>query len=925
MGIKRKIVVFLKKIYSIIPIKAEKKQRIKNKLVSKFKILRRINNYNTNMVLASNQSFADDIKFENAESLESLNRNIAIHLHLFYVDLSDEFINYFNNIPYKFDLLISVQKNADKKEITANFKRIKNVGSVIVKECENIGRDFSPMFITFKNDIKRYDYLLHVHSKKSIRTGSQQDGWRRHMLDNLVGSTEIIKKEFFQFEKGDNIGLIFPETYNDMPYWAHTWLKNTQKSNEIANRIGISICDEYIDYSVGSFFWAKVKAIEPFLDFNYTYDDFGTEQGLADGTLAHAIERMIPQVVKSAGYKYMIVDKNTKVFRYRGLKNLYQYNSKTKDECLSVLSNYDIVSFDIFDTLITRKTISPSIIFDLLSDYVNKKYNYDGFKKNRLDAEYLVRVDKHFENDCSIDEIYVKLESITSLNKKKLQDIKNKEVDLELEYTIPKCDMLEIYNELKKKKKKIILISDMYLTTKEISKMLKKCGYSNWDKLLVSSETGLRKDNGGIWDYYFKKVVKNSTSIHVGDNEQSDVQQLCDMGKPFYHVMQAKKAYGLSNYSNYLDSTSDTIGDKIVKGLIVNKRLFNSPFVNFNSYLINNPSDLGYAIFGPIFLQFFLFLEKELEKKKYDKVLFLAREGYYLEKMYESFSKSMKLKKQNTSYFLTSRRATSVACVETINDAKDILMIGYEGKMNNLFLNRLGISDASIPDKFVKTVDDEKEIEAVLSRMFDKYLEQFKDERKNYLNYSKTKFNKNDKVAVVDLGYSGTIQYYLMKMNDMKMDGYYLTLSDNIKPTKIGGNCYGCFSSSKNTEKNIFLFSMILETFLTAPYGQLIKFDNDNKPVYKDEIIDKDFFAKLDEICNGINEFITDYIETVGDEIDNIDVSNEFICRNFSSLVYVDNVLAPEIKSIFKLENSYSLDSTINVFDYLNLVYKGKN
>lgn len=925
---KQGIVKVLKGIYKALPLKLETKQRIKSKLVNRFKVAKRIVNYNDRNTILNKIVNTSDIDLKTSPTLDQVNKKIAVHLHLYYVDLSEEFINYLGNIPYQFDLLISVQESQNIKEIEDKFKKIKNVNKVDVRHHKNVGRDFSPMFITFKDVIEKYDYLLHMHSKKSIRTGQVQDGWRTHMLNGVLGSDELIKKIFYQFEKGEKIGLIYPETYYDMPYWAHTWLKNSATSNEIANRFGFSISDDYIDYSVGSFFWVNVLAIKKFLDLNYNWDDFAKGEGQSDGTLAHAIERMILQIVISNGYRYLVYDENSQVFHAKGLKNLYQYNAQSKDQCLDVLMNYDIISFDIFDTLITRKVINPSVILELLETYVNEKYHIEDFKNLRVNAEYNVRVDKHFENDCSIDEIYQKLSETLKLSDEIIDDIKNKEINLELDYIIPRKDVLEVFNVLKDAHKEIILISDMYLTSPIISKMLKKCGYDGWSKLLVSSETGLRKDNATIWEYYFDKIVKNKSAIHVGDNEQSDIQQLCDMAKPFYHMMQGKKMYHLTNYFDYMKMNIDkfTIDDKIVQGLIINKCLYNSPFkYHKNQFDITNFYDFGYTMLAPIILKYFIFLQKNLEENKYDKVLFLAREGHYLQKIYHDFCKNCNLKEYKNTYFLTSRRSTSVACIKDINDAKEILATGFEGKMNNLFKNRLGVDDKNISDKFIKISEDKAEVFKTLEDNFDKYLDQFKEESNNYKKYCRKEFSKKDKVAVVDLGYSGTIQYYLMKLTDNLIDGYYFTLSDNVKPEKIGGKCYGCFDSKKEPlEKNIFLFSMILETFLTAPYGQLIKFDKDGNPIYRDENISKEFISKLDEMYQGVTSFIHDMAELYGQDILKCNLSNDYIVANFSALVYVDNILSNDVKKIFELDNSYSLDSKINVFDYLNLVYRKK-
>ena len=59
-----------------------------------------------------------------------------------------------------------------------------------------------------------------------------------------------------------------------------------------------------------------------------------------------------------------------------------------------LIDKADIVSFDVFDTLITRMVSNPTQIFDIVQEEYNKKNKkriYD-FKKNRIYSEKNVNV-----------------------------------------------------------------------------------------------------------------------------------------------------------------------------------------------------------------------------------------------------------------------------------------------------------------------------------------------------------------------------------------------------------------------------------------------------------------------------------------------------------------------------------------------------
>ena len=50
-----------------------------------------------------------------------------------------------------------------------------------------------------------------------------------------------------------------------------------------------------------------------------------------------------------------------------------RYFRKNEHELKQLVSQYDAVSFDLFDTLIMRKTLEPADVFDIVEDRIEKK------------------------------------------------------------------------------------------------------------------------------------------------------------------------------------------------------------------------------------------------------------------------------------------------------------------------------------------------------------------------------------------------------------------------------------------------------------------------------------------------------------------------------------------------------------------------
>ena len=916
---KKYLVLILRKIYFLIPISLKNKRKILNFFEDNFALVKKIRrcDYNISLNGGNKEVFNNGqiIIFGNVAN--EVTKSIAIHVHMYYIDLIDEFIKYLNNIPYRFDLFISVPTKSHIEIIKKSAKEIRNLSKLKIKICKNIGRDISPFFVEFGHELREYDYICHIHTKKSVRTGSEQDGWRNHLMSSVLGSEYIIKNIFYIFENMADIGMIYPETYKDMPYWAHCYLQNKSMCSDLCKTLEVAMPEEYFDYSVGSFFWARGSALKKLFNANFTYSNFGKEEGKNDGTFAHAIERMLPYAALSAGYKYLVIDIYKNIFRYSGNKNLWQYCCQNEASIFEKIDRYSTVSFDIFDTLITRKVYSPEVIKDIIGVTLKNDYGIciDNFRDIRNKAEYNIRLRNNFTGDVTIDEIYLEIKKITNLTNEQINIVKNIEKKMELKYCTPREESLKIFNIIKDSGKKINLVTDMYLDRETISQILNNCGYHGWSNMYLSSELKRRKDDNSMWYYYFEK---EPNSIHIGDNEKSDIQAVCDLKHEFVHVMNGVTIFKNTDYGKFLNvnSMNLTIDDNIILGLIVNKCAFNSPLRENFKIIANNYNDFGYIFLGPLFLKFFSWLEEETAKRKNDKLLFLAREGYYFEKLYHDYCKLKNVKPLDSEYFLASRRSVSVAALKNISDVEMLFSKYYKGKLINLFNSRLGL-EINEADEHIELPKDKEKCLEIFKKYSKKYFENIKIEADEYKNYVKKCLSNFKKVAVVDLGYSGTIQYYLSKLMNYKFDGYYVIVNENVISKKIGCNVYNCFNyENKDTYEDIVLYnSLILESFLTAPFGQLLKFKN-GKPIYKDDILSDTELMNLNHIYEGVFKFLKDFIE-LNPNFDYKNISNVLICKNFFSLVMVNEILNPQLEKDFKLEDKYCSDEISNVFELL--------
>lgn len=185
------------------------------------------------------------------------------------------------------------------------------------------------------------------------------------------------------------------------------------------------------------------------------------------------------------------------------------------------INNYDVISFDVFDTLIERNVDNPTDIFYIVGyKFFNNKEKANQFKNNRIYAESLARR-KKLNGEVTINEIYLELDPIyNGLNNK----LMNCEIETEIEECRKKDNIFEYYEYALENNKDIYIISDMYLSKKIIEKMIKRCGYEGFKEIIVSNEYGVNKKNGELFKTVIKKYnIDKRKMMHIGDSIKADI------------------------------------------------------------------------------------------------------------------------------------------------------------------------------------------------------------------------------------------------------------------------------------------------------------------------------------------------------------------------------------------------------------------
>ena len=552
------------------------------------------------------------------------------------------------------------------------------------------------------------------------------------------------------------------------------------------------------------------------------------------------------------------------------------YWSSSFDELKSKVDSADIVSFDIFDTLIMRKIFSPEDVFRLLGEKVKAKLGI-----NDDIAQIRSTIASGCTSCASIDELYELIKEQTNLTDKNIEDIKKIEKDTDIELCIAREDIANLYEYCISSGKEVYLISDMYYTPQDIKIILIKCGLTVIDDehIWISCDKRLDKISGSMWKKYAGTVGNEMKCLHIGDNKKGDIENSEQYGIESFYVMSGKDMLMNSSISE-LASYINTVSDSMCLGLVVAK-LFNSPFelCKTKGKVSFNKTDVyGYCVYAPLLAKFLIWLYFNSRNDGIDKLLLFARDGYFLEKDYSILSELLNDGyKQEWCYFPISRRLIYIATLKNEDDLKRVISFPYVGTFAEYMKSRFDIAvtdvTAEYNDRQINAVGDSDSILKWIKPYKEDIMREAAREREDYMRYLKADGDLKQGITygTVDLGYYGTNQYYLQMLTGIKTEGYcfYSCLSDDnvyIKDISMKG-CFQYSDDYKAERSKVKKKNMQIETFLTAPHGMIRYIDEQYNMICEPNKKSQYYFDIKQQVNNGVVEYINDYVNLYKNEI----------------------------------------------------------
>jgi len=357
---------------------------------------------------------------------------------------------------------------------------------------------------------------------------------------------------------------------------------------------------------------------------------------------------------------------------------------KLVEHCRSMIDDHEVVSFDIFDTILLRPFRLPHELFLFIENDIQRIIGDNTFEFHKLRrlSEHLCRQDSCFD-EVTLEEIYLRLNLFLNgrLSSDILEKMMQREIAAEFQFCTPRPLAKELYEYAKIANKRIIFISDFYISKKTIDQLLVQKGFKDHERVYVSSNFRKTKKDGGL----FKSVItdlsiKPNKIVHFGDNYESDIVNAKKYGLSSRILM--KPSISMENNPLYLalwktewqrrvfQSKCHQKSSSIMFGLIANKLYDNHAPIDglFNG----NPYYAGYTAFGPLMVAFVRDIIERSIKDKCQVLYFMSRDGWIIKSIYDVLAKNIE-NAPESRYLYSSRKAYAISMIKNMEDFIDSL------------------------------------------------------------------------------------------------------------------------------------------------------------------------------------------------------------------------------------------------------------
>ena len=511
------------------------------------------------------------------------------------------------------------------------------------------------------------------------------------------------------------------------------------------------------------------------------------------------------------------------------------------------LARCDAVSFDVFDTLLQRKTLQPTDVFRLVARRAQQAgISAPNFAERRIAAQDL-------DPFTNIDGIYRRMKLNTGWPQETLDSLLAMEVETERAVLMPREPVVEVFREAVRSGKRVVLTSDMYLPERILAQLLAEKGVEGYEKLFVSCDEGCCKTNG-LFDRV-RAYLGEARILHIGDNVDADLDPARAAGFEGFYVPSALRTAldcGWEKAIGKAESLTER-GQSVALA-------FEDPFIPFSIGQMETDARLRRYAAGavaPMVAGYLCWLASELRDSKAARVLFLARDGWLPMAGYECLRRHWpELSLPEPVYFYSNRRAAFLGVMEQF--------------LGTIYFNGHGLSNGLAPNEVLSRFFDLAEENILPWREGEQTPQQYLLRHRTAVHDRQVQaraglsryadslaLRPGELYAVVDFVAMGSTQAYLEQILPLTLRGYYFA-----RPRYENAES-ACNMRYYLQGKNDFFLRNYMETehFMTSPESSVDYIAEDGTPVLAEEVRNAADMREIALVAEVIQTYLRTFFE----------------------------------------------------------------
>ncbi|MBR0477500.1 MAG: hypothetical protein IJJ24_00220 [Solobacterium sp.] len=502
-----------------------------------------------------------------------------------------------------------------------------------------------------------------------------------------------------------------------------------------------------------------------------------------------------------------------------------------------MIEEHDVISFDIFDTLLMRRTLVPADVFVLM-------------KREQPDNAALIderREIEHTDYHLMLDEIYEELKRRHPGIEDRIEDLKERELRTERKVIQQRRPVAELLACAAEAGKTVILVSDMYLTEKQLKEILDDAGIAGYDRIFVSCAYRKLKAEGLFLDV--QKAYPGRRILHIGDNEQADLLPARKAGLDAFILPSCLSLAAACGYDDAVLSVEPE--DRNMLGLLISTA-FENPFRSLEFHRLKDAERLkrfGVMACAPVLIGYLGFLAQQIHRVQADKVLLTARDGYILQQLYT------KLREKDRTlppaeYFYMSRHAAFLCCCD--DEAQADRVLSWSTQAPEEILRNVYEVQPEYPYNSEQSIRD--------------YILSHQEQIRKKAEHSRQCCSKYlrecgaasaHRPVLTDFVSMGSSQYFLEQFSEIRFCGIYTGKPKYAAPLDTDITYY-----IDGAEGDFFrLRYMEMEYMMTSPEPSVDGFDEEGHPVFAQETRSSEDRERINALQTIVKKTVLEYMD----------------------------------------------------------------